>query len=400
MTITTNYSPFNNTGFTMSSLGQEVVTSMFHNTWDPSVGDGVLSTINMTHSNVTTNATDGDKYSPERPGSDVGIEGVLVPIFFAAIILIGVSGNSTVLYIIFKHREMQTVTNYYIANLALADIVFLVICTTSTAALYGIESWILGDFMCRFIGYMQYVSVQATCATLTAMTVDRHFLIVHAVRSRNATIRKPVMAMMISIFIWIGAFLLHVPVAIYTMLVNDEGALFCRRVFPNVLSHRMYEVYAFIVMYLLPLGIISICYGMILEQVWRRTSSGTESAQAIERSIRRKRKITRMVLIVVILFAICWGPLQIMNQWMMLDGSYPFNSVPVYRFRIFCLCLAYSNSCVNPFVYAFATNSFRKYFKKLFKTCWPYGNGFSQTTVTKSTRISEKMSRADDSVSM
>ncbi|XP_070543178.1 G-protein coupled receptor 54-like isoform X2 [Ptychodera flava] len=394
----TNYSAgLNIPGFTVNPLSHPTLYTYGHtpSVWDPAEGDNVLPRINVTSANETANAT--EPYFPEiieRPV--MGIELILVPVFFSIIVLVGVTGNCIVLYIIFKHKEMQTVTNYYIANLALTDVAFLLICTTSTAALYGVPIWILGDFMCRFVGYMQYVSVQATCATLTAMTVDRHFLIVHAVRSRNATIRKPVMAMMISVFIWIGAFLLHVPVAIYTMQVVDGGKTFCRKIFPNTVAHRIYEFYAFFVMYLLPLGIVTICYGMILEQVWRRTSSGTESAQAIERSIRRKRKITRMVLIVVILFAICWGPLQVMNQWMILDKAYPYDSVPVYHFRIFCLCLAYTNSCVNPFVYAFATNSFRKYFKKLFNACCPYGYSRAPSSSTFRSRPTQNSIHSAD----
>ncbi|XP_002733728.1 G-protein coupled receptor 54-like [Saccoglossus kowalevskii] len=388
-------------GLTLGPFAQDTMYMYRNNSvsWDPSIGDSLLHNVSV--SNSTANTTDISPPIVERPDGAGGLEITLVPIFFAMIVFIGVTGNSIVLYIILKHKEMQTVTNYYIANLALADITFLVICTTSTAALYATPQWYLGDFTCRFAGYMQYVSVQATCATLTAMTVDRHFLIVHAVRSRNATIRKPMMAMMISVFIWIGAFLLHVPVAIYTrQVIDSDGEPYCRRIFPDALAHKMYEVYSFIVMYILPLVIITVCYTMILQQVWRRTSSGTESAQAIERSIRRKRKITRMVLIVVVLFAICWGPLQIMNQWMILDVKYPYESHPVYHFRIFCLCLAYTNSCVNPFVYAFTTNSFRKYFKRLFSACCPHGNGFTHTSVTKSTRMSDKMSRTEDSVSM
>ncbi|XP_045847027.1 kiSS-1 receptor isoform X3 [Meles meles] len=58
-------------------------------------------------------------------------------------------------------------------NLAATDVTFLLCCVPFTALLYPLPAWVLGDFMCKFVNYMQQVSVQATCATLTAMSVDR-----------------------------------------------------------------------------------------------------------------------------------------------------------------------------------------------------------------------------------
>uniref|UniRef100_A0A6I8N5Z4 KISS1 receptor n=1 Tax=Ornithorhynchus anatinus TaxID=9258 RepID=A0A6I8N5Z4_ORNAN len=131
------------------------------------------------------------------------VDAWLVPLFFAVLMVVGLAGNSLVIYVISKQKQMRTVTNFYIANLATTDIIFLVCCVPFTAMLYPLPSWIFGEFMCKFVNYIQQVSVQATCATLTAMSVDRWYVTVFPLRSLRQ--RTPRVAVAVSLGIWIGA---------------------------------------------------------------------------------------------------------------------------------------------------------------------------------------------------
>uniref|UniRef100_A0A8C5RAA3 G-protein coupled receptors family 1 profile domain-containing protein n=1 Tax=Laticauda laticaudata TaxID=8630 RepID=A0A8C5RAA3_LATLA len=126
----------------------------------------------------------------------------LVPLFYALIMLLGLVGNGLVIYVISKHRQMRTATNFYIANLATTDIIFLVCCVPFTATLYPLPSWVFGDFMCKFVNYLQQVTVQATCITLMAMSVDRCYATLYPLQSLRY--RTPQVAMSISFAIWIG----------------------------------------------------------------------------------------------------------------------------------------------------------------------------------------------------
>lgn len=46
----------------------------------------------------------------------------LVPLFFSLIMLVGLVGNSLVIYVISKHRQMRTATNFYIGKLPCASL--------------------------------------------------------------------------------------------------------------------------------------------------------------------------------------------------------------------------------------------------------------------------------------
>nr|KAF6480552.1 KISS1 receptor [Molossus molossus] len=126
----------------------------------------------------------------------------LVPLFFGVLMLLGLTGNSLVIFVICRHKQMRTVTNFYIANLAATDMTFLLCCVPFTALLYPLPAWVLGDFMCKFVNYIQQVSVQATCATLTAMSVDRWYVTVFPLRALHR--RTPRLALSVSVGIWVG----------------------------------------------------------------------------------------------------------------------------------------------------------------------------------------------------
>ncbi|XP_054754340.2 somatostatin receptor type 2-like [Lytechinus pictus] len=233
------------------------------------------------------------------------------------------------------------------------------------------------------------------------MTIDRYYLIVHAVKSRNT--RTTLRAAVINVSIWAISFLLHLPVVIYTELRVDNNYTLCSPKFPWKKAGDYYPVFAAFELYVVPLIVIMTCYVQILLQVWQKTSGGTESAQAHARALRRKKKITRMVFIVVVLFAFCWAPIHTFNIMSASKAKVIISNYGISQWwKIFFLTLAYANSCINPFVYAFTTTSFKKYFKSVFgATCGQYsreGHAMSISMETKTERITTNSSKEDSSL--
>ncbi|XP_069482142.1 G-protein coupled receptor 54-like [Ambystoma mexicanum] len=298
------------------------------------------------------------------------VDAWLVPLFFALIMLVGLVGNSLVIYVISKHRQMRTVTNFYIANLATTDIIFLICCVPFTATLYPLPSWVFGDFMCRFVNYLQQVTAQATCITLTAMSVDRCYATVYPLQSLRH--RTPRVAMAVSLGIWIGSFVLSIPVAIYQKLVAGEWygpQTYCMEAFPSVQHQQMFILYTFLAVYLLPLITICVCYAIMLKRMSRPVVVPADNNYQVqllaERSEAMRTKISKMVVVIVLLFSICWGPIQLFILFQAFDSTFQKN-YKTYKLKIFAHCMSYSNSSINPIVYAFMGANFRKSFKKAF----------------------------------
>ncbi|XP_069564002.1 LOW QUALITY PROTEIN: KISS1 receptor b [Brachyistius frenatus] len=301
----------------------------------------------------------------QRP--PVLVDAWLVPTLFILVMLVGLVGNSLVIHVVTKHQQMKTVTNFYIVNLATTDILFLVCCVPFTATLYPLSSWIFGEFMCRLVNYLQQVTAQATCITLSAMSVDRCYVMVYPLQSLRR--RTPRMALAISMSIWIGSLLLSVPVAVYQRL--EAGYWFgpqtyCSEVFPSARLQRAFIIYSFLAVYLLPLLTITACHAFMLKRMGRPSvdpidSSYQPQAQA-ERAAAVRARVSRMVVVMVALFLLCWGPIQVC----ILLQAFGLRSYILYKLKIWGHCMSYSNSSINPLVYAFMGNNFRKAFKHAF----------------------------------
>ncbi|XP_077999611.1 G-protein coupled receptor 54-like [Glandiceps talaboti] len=311
-----------------------------------------------------SNSTYND--SDVRQDWSLGLDNILPSIAIGLISFIGIVGNSLVVFIVLRNRKMRSVTNLYIVSLAMTDIMFLLFCGVTTTTM-PITDWLFGDFMCRFVAYMQHVTVQATCGTLTALTMDRYRVITKPLKSMaKRTIRKTTLLIAV---IWIGSACLHIPIPIYTQVINTDGGKFCQRAFPIESGDRIYNTYTVISTYLLPLSIIAVCSGLILRVVWcqRENSRALNRNRDEERIRKQKWRVTKMVFAVAGVFAFSWAPIHLLNMWFFLDNNFPEYSLPLFHFRTFCLCLSYANSAMNPFVYALSGRNYRRHLRRMFR---------------------------------
>ena len=77
---------------------------------------------------------------------------LIVSIVNALIFLVGTTGNSIVILIVIKIREMRTPTNVFLLNLSGADVLVLLVCQPAALVeFFGKDRWFLGKFMCKYI---------------------------------------------------------------------------------------------------------------------------------------------------------------------------------------------------------------------------------------------------------
>ncbi|NXF87331.1 GALR1 protein, partial [Eubucco bourcierii] len=84
-----------------------------------------------------------------------------------------------------------------------------------------------------------------------------------------------------------------------------------------------------------------------------------------KKSEASKKKTAQTVLVVVVVFGISWLPHHVIHLWAEF-GVFPLTQAS-FLFRVTAHCLAYSNSSVNPIIYAFLSENFRKAYKQVFK---------------------------------
>ncbi|XP_013101717.1 allatostatin-A receptor [Stomoxys calcitrans] len=286
---------------------------------------------------------------------------IIVPLCFGLIALTGFFGNTLVILVVLLNQQMHSTTNLLIVNLAIADLLFVVFCIPFTATDYVADTWPFGDLWCRIVQYLIVVTAFASIYTLVLMSIDRFLAVVHPIRSRMLRTEKITKICICAI--WGVILTILLPVALSHGIVQIHGATYtqelCRFMENSFLSPSVYQIIFFATSYLLPLMVISGLYVRMITSLWRH---GTSVRMSVE-SQRGRKRVTRLVVVVVIAFASLWLPIQIILLLKALD-IYQATTKFTVILQIIAQTLAYTSSCINPVLYAFLSDNFRKAFYK------------------------------------
>ncbi|KAM9307459.1 opioid receptor, delta 1a [Pholidichthys leucotaenia] len=315
--------------------------------------------------NVTpADERNGTEQEPSRVGGAGGIiVAICVTALYSVICVVGLLGNILVMYGVVRYTKMKTATNIYIFNLALADAL-----ATSTlpfqSTKYLMNTWPFGNLLCKLIIAIDYYNMFTSIFTLTMMSVDRYIAVCHPVRALE--FRTPVKAKMINILIWVLSSAIGVPIMVMAVTkVTNNGTTTCMLDFPDPDWYwdTVTKICVFIFAFVVPVMVITICYGlMILRLRSVRLLSGSKEKD------RNMRRITRMVLVVVAAFIICWTPIHIfiiVKTMVKIDSKNPF----VIASWHLCIALGYTNSSLNPVLYAFLDENFKRCFRDFCLPC-------------------------------
>ncbi|CAF0787559.1 unnamed protein product [Adineta steineri] len=292
---------------------------------------------------------------------------------YALIFFFGITGNALVVFVVCRNKAMQTVTNVFITNLALSDILMCCLAVPFTPiSAYG-HTWHLGRILCHIVPMSLGISVYVSTLTSLAIAVDRYFVIVHPFRSR---MRLGVCILLI-IVIWIVGISISLPLAIYMRFDRIK----CEEYWPQYTSRRFFNFSSLVLQYLIPFSVISFSYYKVWVALARRSLLGrTRVREEVE--ICRKKRTNRMLIAMVVIFAICWLPLNIVHM------VAEFHRSELSHYKALFLSthvIAMSSTIYNPFLYSWLNDNFRKEFQQiipcLFKICSCFNRHQSNTNM-------------------
>ena len=254
--------------------------------------------------------------------------------------------------------------------MAVADLMLtFIMMPVQVNAIHGNFSWIpgtLGNLTCKLVFYIIPVSIAATVFTMMFISFDRFYAIFYPLREK--IFRKP---KILSATIWILSLVLMVP---YPMLYQIEynpqvDKHFCLQVWPwqdkndvsNAETHRVLRIFhitIFVVLYAWPLTITAVIYFLICRKLWLRKIPGNVTTTNRAAAEKSKRKVVRLLVVIVLVFAICWFP-NYVDHYIWFVRPELGNSLPL-EVQLCFLWLAHANSAINPCLYILLNSKFRK----------------------------------------
>ncbi|KAH0629512.1 hypothetical protein JD844_011617 [Phrynosoma platyrhinos] len=282
---------------------------------------------------------------------------VLIPFVYSLIFLVGTVGNSLVLAVLLRNGQVNNTTNLFILNLGVADLCFIVFCVPFQATIYTLDDWIFGPLMCKAVHFFIYLTMYASSFTLTTVSLDRYLAIRYPLHSRE--LRTPKNALTAICLIWGLSIIFSGPYISYYQEFQIANVTVCHPIW-KIPQRKIMDLCTFVFSYVIPVLILSLTYLRTIRYLW----TSVDPMKDMSDSKKGKRKVTRMIIIVAVLFCLCWLPhhLVILCFWF---GYFPLNNA-TYVLRVLSHLISYANSCVNPIVYALVSKHFRKGFKKIF----------------------------------
>lgn len=280
---------------------------------------------------------------------------------YALICAAGTIGNGLVIYVVLRYSKMRnSVTNSYIVNLAVSDFCFLIglpfVIVTAVR-----RQWIFGYVCCKLFYSLTALNWFTSVFTLTVMSADRYLAVCHAIESRRY--RTPCYSRAVCVGVWVASLLVMTPMYIFSRTVGEHGRTSCTIEFPEgkvMTAQQAFIWYAFSLGFAIPVAAISVFYLLV---VIRLGQAG--SVQQSKGKKKSRRRVTRMVLTVIAVYVICWLPYWLF-QVIVLYVS--INDLPQWLKTFYQLItiLTYANSTMNPILYAFLSDNFRRTFARSF----------------------------------
>ncbi|XP_026108360.1 chemokine XC receptor 1-like [Carassius auratus] len=295
----------------------------------------------------------------------VKVGSFVIPIFFTAVVVLSCIGNILVLVILALYESLRCLTNVFILNVALSDLLFTF--GLPFWASYYIWGWTFGDAGCKAVKFLFYLGFYSSVLFLTLMTVQRYMAVVHPLsdweRCRGLSVSP--------FIVWILSGIIALLSSLQSEVLTEYGNLYCeygsdKWKYGIVYFQNAFFLFAFVIM--------GYCYGRMLQTI---TKSRTN----------KRHKTVRLIFCIALVFFIGWAPYNIVMFLKSLN-VHPFTDCEVsigldYAYYA-CRMLAFTHCCLNPVFYVFVGVKFRNHLKMILVKIFKKKNlNSSQTRLAK-----------------
>ncbi|XP_045459326.1 trissin receptor-like [Melitaea cinxia] len=394
--------------------------------------ESALATVNETHqSNVGNNSY---SYISRRNESHYPMEGeefifdrtdvkAIFITLYTIVFCCCFFGNLLVILVVTLSRRLRSITNFFLANLAVADLCVGIFCVFQNLTIYLIPSWVFGDFLCKMYQFVHSLSYTASIFILVVICTERYFAIIHPITCKQ--ILTSTRLRLVILGVWITSAAYSAPKFIFVeTITNDLGDGHIETI---CIQHRMkfnseiFDMVNFGLLYVTPLLVMTVLYTRIAVGLWQsshglgqlgqtqccstqcprvdKSAQGSETQRSLvgtseingkgltpsksskchnhetrschhlshlsRNVLRARRGVVRMLIVLVLTFALCNLPFHARKMWQYWSSGYQGTTNFSALLTPLTFLISYFNSGINPLLYAFLSKNFRKGMREL-----------------------------------
>ncbi|XP_030060702.1 alpha-1A adrenergic receptor-like [Microcaecilia unicolor] len=324
---------------------------------------------------------------------------ILLSMTLGAFILFAIMGNILVILSVACHKHLRIVTNYFIINLAVADLLLSTIVLPFSASLEVLGYWDFGRVFCNIWAAIDVLCCTASIMSLCAISVDRYLGVSYPLRYPLIMTKKRGLGTLAGL--WVLSLVISIGPLLGWKEPDPEDDKVCK-----ITEEPGYALFSALGSFYLPLLIILVMYFQVYLAARKETKSlqagmkterfssnkeevtlrihrklsilHSPSRKSITRSksksmknsislrilkFSKEKKAAKTLGIVVGVFVLCWLPFFVVLP---LGSFFPEYKPPENLFKII-FWLGYLNSCINPLIYPCFSQEFKRAFKRILK---------------------------------
>uniref|UniRef100_A0A8C6N082 C-C motif chemokine receptor 2 n=1 Tax=Mus spicilegus TaxID=10103 RepID=A0A8C6N082_MUSSI len=301
-----------------------------------------------------TTPYDYDDGEPCHKTSVKQIGAWILPPLYSLVFIFGFVGNMLVIIILIGCKKLKSMTDIYLLNLAISDLLFLL--TLPFWAHYAANEWVFGNIMCKVFTGLYHIGYFGGIFFIILLTIDRYLAIVHAVFALKA--RTVTFGVITSVVTWVVAVFASLPGIIFTKSKQDDHHYTCGPYFTQ-LWKNFQTIMRNILSLILPLLVMIICYSGILHTLFRC------------RNEKKRHRAVRLIFAIMIVYFLFWTPYNIVLFLTTFQESLGMSNCVIDKHLDQAMqvteTLGMTHCCINPVIYAFVGEKFRRYLSIFFR---------------------------------
>uniref|UniRef100_A0A3P8TK09 Chemokine (C-C motif) receptor 6a n=1 Tax=Amphiprion percula TaxID=161767 RepID=A0A3P8TK09_AMPPE len=312
------------------------------------------------------------------------VEMVVGPYINSIICILGFVGNSLVIVTYAFYKRTKSMTDIYLLNVAIADLLFVL---ALPLIIYNeLSSWSMGPVACKLLRGSYSINLYSGMLLLACISTDRYIAIVQARRSFR--LRSLSYSRIICAIVWVFAILVSIPTFYFYQwykpahsndyhMIDDEffetdepPQYVCELKFSDSNMARTTKVAVpstqLAVGFFLPLFIMIFCYSAVIITLMKAKNF-------------QRHKAVRVVLAVVVVFIACHLPYNLVLLYDTVNMFQQAECEDLDRLQTVLMVMqsiAYLHCCLNPVLYAFVGVKFRNHFRRIFQDLWCLGKKY------------------------
>ena len=292
-------------------------------------------------------------------------------IALSLIIAVSLTGNSFIMLIVYKTPTLRKPINYFIANMAMSDLLYSIFWPpTLLSLIHRTNLWLIGgqfgQALCKFVNFFADICIIVSMQNLVLITVNRFVAVVFPLRC--PLIRSKLCPFFI-LGTWIASAAIISPHLFTYQLVEYSGEMRCdtkwKKAFGEPSSLADYHLACCILFIYIPVMLLVLLYSIIIIKLKTQLHPGEQSANTQQQRNRRNRNVLQLSIAIVLVFLFCWLPYATTFLIILYRASSIHFSCGFWLYYYVTYYMAVGYCAINPIICFVFSSNYREGLKRL-----------------------------------